>query len=228
MAHTRFRIDLLGGVRVREGDRVITHVETRKTAALLAYLAYYPQRIHPREVLTEILWPEDDPEATRARLRQALAALRRAVDPRGPPAPRPLGDALSARSLLITDRAGVRLDAGAVTTDVSEFEKHLRLARQSTDPAVRLPFGRSVRQLPRPRVPQPGGTQPLVSAAPPGRAGVHSADGAGRGGRLQRRLIERAAGPPENGTIPLRLKKSLRLGRWAPESGDAAKGWLVA
>jgi hypothetical protein len=47
-------------------------------------------------------------------------------------------------------------------------------------------------------------------------------------GRLQRRLIERAAGPPENGTIPLRLKKSLRLGRWAPESGDAAKGWLVA
>src|SRR5438094_807818 len=87
VAETRCRIELLGDLRVRRGDRVITHFETRKTAALLAYLAYHLHRSHPREVLAEILWPEEDPEATRARLRQALAALRRAIEVRGPPDP---------------------------------------------------------------------------------------------------------------------------------------------
>ena len=57
---------------------MVTRFETRKTGALLAYLAYFPDRPQPREVLMEILWPEEDPEATRARLRQTLASLRRA------------------------------------------------------------------------------------------------------------------------------------------------------
>jgi DNA-binding SARP family transcriptional activator len=56
----RWRIQLLGGLQVQQGDRVITRFSGSKAAALLAYLAYYLHRQHPREVLIEILWPESD------------------------------------------------------------------------------------------------------------------------------------------------------------------------
>src|SRR3712207_7098227 len=42
---------------------------TRKTGALLAFLAYYGGREHPRESLIELLWPESDLDAGRKRLR---------------------------------------------------------------------------------------------------------------------------------------------------------------
>ena len=70
------KIELLGGLRLVRGEEVITHFETRRTAALLAFLALHPHRAHPREVLAEQLWPDEDPHATRARLRQALSVIR--------------------------------------------------------------------------------------------------------------------------------------------------------
>src|SRR5438105_14754464 len=76
-----WRIALLGGLSAERVGHVVTHFETRKAGALLAYLAFYADRGHPREVLAELLWPDEDPDATRARLRQALAALRRALEP---------------------------------------------------------------------------------------------------------------------------------------------------
>src|SRR5690348_6620829 len=76
-----WRIVLLGGLGAERDEHVVTHFETRKAGALLAYLAFYADRAHPREVLAELLWPDEDPDATRARLRQALAALRRALEP---------------------------------------------------------------------------------------------------------------------------------------------------
>ena len=45
------RIELLGGLRVYVGDRIITRFQTQKTASLLAYLAYNSAQHHPREVL---------------------------------------------------------------------------------------------------------------------------------------------------------------------------------
>src|SRR5437763_16727550 len=133
--HTSCRIELLGGLRVRRGDHMVTQFETRKTAALLAYLAYFPGRGHLREALAEVVWPEEDPDATRARLRQSLGTLRRI-----------LGSAASASgsgtgapgpSIVIADRVEVRLDSRALTTDVGEFERSLGLARQSADAAER-------------------------------------------------------------------------------------------
>ncbi len=47
------RIELFGGLRVRIGGRLITRFRTRKTASLLAYLAYHLDRVHPREFLVE-------------------------------------------------------------------------------------------------------------------------------------------------------------------------------
>jgi DNA-binding SARP family transcriptional activator/TolB-like protein len=132
-----WRIQLLGELRAQLGEHagddrrpgeasgpVATRFETRKTGALLAYLAFHLDRAVSREVLAEQLWPEEDPDATRPRLRQALAALRRALEPPGTPA----------ATVLIADRATVRLDPQAVTTDVAEFERALRAAAQTASP----------------------------------------------------------------------------------------------
>src|SRR5438874_235032 len=70
---SRWRIDLFGDLRATCGTQVITRFDTRKVAALLAFLAYHPDRAHPRELVMEILWPEEDPDATRVRLRTVLA-----------------------------------------------------------------------------------------------------------------------------------------------------------
>src|SRR5947209_3414557 len=56
-------IEMFGWLRVVQADRVVSRFRTRKTAALLAYLAYHRHRSHPREQLIELLWPEYSPEA---------------------------------------------------------------------------------------------------------------------------------------------------------------------
>src|SRR5689334_18626104 len=82
----RCRIELLGGLRVWQGERAITRFRTQKTGAVLAYLAYYLPRPHPREVLIELFWPESTPEAGRQSLSMALSSLRHQLEPPGIPA----------------------------------------------------------------------------------------------------------------------------------------------
>src|SRR5205085_12012724 len=117
----RWRIEMFGGLRALCGELVVTRFETQRTAALLAYLALHPDGAHPREVLCERIWPEEDPDATRVRFRQALAALRRALDP----APAKAG------TVLIANRAEVRLNSEAVSIDVAEFERLIRRAERT-------------------------------------------------------------------------------------------------
>src|SRR5438552_1189613 len=126
--HTQCRIQLLGGLRLRQGEQEIIHFRTHKTAALLAYLAYFLPRSHPREVLTELLWPESDLDAGRHSLSVALSALRHQLEPPGIPD----------GAVLIADRFSVRLAPDAVTTDVSEFEAALRCASEAASAEVRL------------------------------------------------------------------------------------------
>src|SRR5436190_273389 len=54
----RWQIELFGWLRVVQGDRIVSRFRTRKAEALLAYLAYFRERSHPREQLIELLWPE--------------------------------------------------------------------------------------------------------------------------------------------------------------------------
>jgi DNA-binding SARP family transcriptional activator len=88
---------------VSRGEHVVSQFETRKTSTVLARLALLPNRDHPREELVELLWPDEDPDATRPRLRQALAVLRRVLEPEGVPG----------GSVLIADRSNVRLNSEA-------------------------------------------------------------------------------------------------------------------
>lgn len=111
----QWRIELFGGLRACQGERVVTHFETRKISALLACLALHAPRSHAREVIAEQLWPDEDWSATRGRLRHALSCLRRELEPPGTPN----------GEVLVADRADIRLNAAAITTDVGEFEAAL-------------------------------------------------------------------------------------------------------
>ncbi|MEO7714757.1 MAG: tetratricopeptide repeat protein [Capsulimonas sp.] len=113
-----WRIELFGGLRARAGTQTVDRFQTQKTAALLAYLAFYPQRRHLREELVDLLWPDAESEAGRHRLSQALVSLRAQLEPEG----------VAKNSILRADRQTVGLDP-SVVTDVAEFEAALLFAK---------------------------------------------------------------------------------------------------
>ncbi|HLK60562.1 MAG TPA: BTAD domain-containing putative transcriptional regulator, partial [Chthonomonadaceae bacterium] len=125
---THLRIELFGGLRVLQGEQVITRFSTHKTAALLAYLAFFRKHAHPRETLIEMLWPECEPDAGRNRLSTALSSLRHQLEP---PATPP-------GTLLLADRTSVHLNPEAFTTDVADFDAALQAARQTADERQRM------------------------------------------------------------------------------------------
>jgi predicted ATPase/DNA-binding SARP family transcriptional activator/class 3 adenylate cyclase len=123
----RCRVELLGGLRAIRDGCTITRFSTQKTAALLAYLAFYQHRPHPREVLAELLWPERPPKAGRDSLNTALSSLRRQLEPPGVPR----------GAVLQADRVAVQLNPLTVQTDVAEFEAALRAAVDARSAAER-------------------------------------------------------------------------------------------
>jgi predicted ATPase len=106
---------------------VVTRFATSRTALLLARLALQPGRAHPREELIDLLWPEADLDSGRNRLRVILASLRRQLEPPG----------VSAGSVLVADRAVVRLNPVAFRCDVAEFEAALTAASLAPSAAAR-------------------------------------------------------------------------------------------
>jgi predicted ATPase len=109
-----WHIRLLGRLQVVQGEQVVSQFRTRQTAALLAYLGYHSQRSHARKDLIQRFWPKAEPvKAGRASLRQALTSLRHRLEPPGVPP----------GSVIVTDRATVRLNPATVTTDVGAFRE---------------------------------------------------------------------------------------------------------
>ncbi len=126
----RWRVELFGGVRARrlgEGDTtarpVVDSFRTQKTGALLAFLAL-DRRLHSREWLAELMWPELPIEAARNNLRVSLSWLRAA-----------LGDK-SGQVLRATREA---IGAGnALSSDLDEFRFALKRANATQDEEARL------------------------------------------------------------------------------------------
>lgn len=114
---------MLGWMRAQSGDLTLTRFRTQKTALLLARLALFPQRTHPREGLADLLWPDAGRDAGRNNLKQSLAILRRLLEPPG----------TAAGSVLIADRLGARLNPAAFSTDVADFEAALKAAARSPE-----------------------------------------------------------------------------------------------
>jgi predicted ATPase/DNA-binding SARP family transcriptional activator len=113
-----WQIRLLGELRAVRGEQAITRFRRHTAGVLLAYLAYYPQRSHPREEVIDLLWPECEPAVGRDRLSTDLSSLRRQLEPPG----------ILPGAVLRADRSTVGLNASAVTTDVGEFEAALALS----------------------------------------------------------------------------------------------------
>src|SRR5436305_8280149 len=107
-----WRIELFGELRLVRQDRTVRRFRSQKTAALLAYLAFYRGRAHPREELIDLFWPEEEFDAARHNLRQTLSSLRHQLEPPG----------VEAGAVLLADRRAAGLNGAVVTTDVAEFE----------------------------------------------------------------------------------------------------------
>lgn len=116
-----WNIQLLGELCARKGEQIITRFYTHKIGAMLAYLAFFAHRSHPREELVELFWPDSDVEAGRTSLRTALASLRRQLEPPGTPP----------NTILIADRQSIRLNPDAIQTDVAAFEAALKAAAKT-------------------------------------------------------------------------------------------------
>lgn len=118
-AGSHWEIRLLGSLTARRGDETISNFASRGVAALLARLALFPQRSHAREELIELLWPGVALDVGRNRLRQTLFTLRQLLEPPGP----------VAAPVLLADRQGVRVVAGALDCDAIRFEAAVRAGR---------------------------------------------------------------------------------------------------
>ncbi|HEX8235214.1 MAG TPA: BTAD domain-containing putative transcriptional regulator [Abditibacteriaceae bacterium] len=135
-----WRIELFGGLRAhrlephqagmqaakqpRTAPQSIERFASRQAGALLAFLTYY-SRPHDRDILAEVLWPEHDPQHSRAHLRVVLSSLRRMFEP----------DDVPGGAVIVSDRNTVGLNFENVTSDVAEFEASLQSAAQDSSPA---------------------------------------------------------------------------------------------
>jgi DNA-binding SARP family transcriptional activator len=126
----RCAVKLLGRLAVSQADREISRFRTHKTAVLLARLAYYRDRPHPREELIDLLWPESDIEMGRNSLSKSLSSLRHQLEPPGAPM----------NSVLLADREKVQLNPAAVDTDVAGYESALRRAERAATKHEKLAY----------------------------------------------------------------------------------------
>ena len=110
MPSAPYFLRLLGGFDVLRDGRSAAGGCYGKMQALLAYLAAESDRIHSRQALAGLLWPERDEDLARQSLRQALTGLREILG----------GDA-AAEALLTTSRETVALNRDAFQTDLSAF-----------------------------------------------------------------------------------------------------------
>lgn len=99
---------LLGDPRVSTPGNPDIRLPTRKSLALLVYLASPPGVAHNREELSGLLWSRSADDQSRASLRQNLTRLRRSLGP--------------ASEAIKADVRYIELPADLVETDVSKFE----------------------------------------------------------------------------------------------------------
>ena len=104
-------IQTLGHFAIRCDGAELPVPPTAKARALLAYLAMHPGVEHARERLAELLWPESEPERSRARLSTIVWSIRKSFERLGD------GDeCLRAKKATIAWVAPVDVDAAAFET----------------------------------------------------------------------------------------------------------------
>lgn len=122
---SRLRIRVLGGFEAIDLAGHAVKFQTRKAAALLAYLAMSPGKEFSRGHLMNLLWSDRAEAQASNSLRQALSQLRKVMNKNG-------------KSPLIVSPDGVRIDPEAVWTDAVEFERLARSKGSDRRGAVQL------------------------------------------------------------------------------------------
>ncbi|MGH6815180.1 MAG: AfsR/SARP family transcriptional regulator, partial [Hyphomicrobiaceae bacterium] len=115
--HRTLTITTLGKFACRFGTREI-RIASRKSCALLGYLAISRSEAETRERLVGLLWSESEEERARASLRQALHEIREAFNRAG-------FDGLRADKLSIAfDRTRIEVDLASVLQHAAERRPH--------------------------------------------------------------------------------------------------------
>jgi DNA-binding SARP family transcriptional activator len=126
-----WRIYLFGGLSVEGIDGVapasVNRFRTRRAASLLAYLALQGRSVR-REALAELLWPGEDVEKTRRRLRTELHWLRAKMEPEG----------VARGAVVAASGDEIGLVHHSVETDVAEFEALIKTAGSRSDSRGRI------------------------------------------------------------------------------------------
>ena len=121
----RWYLRLLGGATLEGGPgSELRRWPSRAALLLLARLALWPRRAHPREELVELLWPGVAADVGRNRLRQVLSTLRALLEPPGAP------------PVLQADRHALRLLPGTLGCDAHDFERLLSGRRDADASAL--------------------------------------------------------------------------------------------
>ena len=123
-----WQLELFGDLRLFHDSQDRVRLRTRKTEALLAYLALFPNAPHTREHLAGLLWETSGTREARNSLSVALHALRTVLESKGP----------TIRPVVLADYASLRLDSALLVTDVSRFEQAVRDSRAATSEERRL------------------------------------------------------------------------------------------
>ncbi|MEP6757031.1 MAG: BTAD domain-containing putative transcriptional regulator [Chthonomonadales bacterium] len=122
-----WRIELFGGLRLVQGDKVVSRFRSTKNGSLLAYLAFYPNKQTFRDAVIELFWPDAEIESARNNFRVALNSLRHQLEPPGVP----MG------AVLVADRVRIGLNPAVIGTDVAEFESALHKEELADDDETR-------------------------------------------------------------------------------------------
>jgi ATP/maltotriose-dependent transcriptional regulator MalT/DNA-binding SARP family transcriptional activator len=123
------RIQMLGKFRVFVGEEELPgdRWKSRKARTLFQFLVYSrPRGYLNKELLMELLWPEEDPAITVKRLHVALVSLRKTLEP---------GIVKGSQSSYIS-RAGdsYKVDIGEGGSDVEAFSERLKHAGMESNP----------------------------------------------------------------------------------------------
>lgn len=112
----RIRLRYLGVFSLSDSAGIQQRFPTRHAAVLVAYLAYHSDRVHSRDKLAEMLWPNADFDEQRNRFRVALSQARKLLEPSD----------LDSGTVLDVTRQTVRFKRDAATSDIDGLDHALR------------------------------------------------------------------------------------------------------
>lgn len=123
-------VQLLGQFQLKDSAGVTQTFRTQKTAKLLAFLVFFHQKSHSRDLLADMLWPESAPDKGRNSLRVALYSLRQQLSIEN----------VENNEVLICSSDTVQINSTYFTVDTWQIDDLLTHAKHCTNARQRLNY----------------------------------------------------------------------------------------